>query len=483
MNDALESHSESPAASALGTFEEYRERALMRRAEAYAQIPAGYWLERHAGTFRFDNFSQLAEHRGLQALGSDQESNRKRMRTVVADNDVFAIYAGLPWCIQACEFCDLAYGRNPSAVEEREYVTLLHREVETIAKLGMQGAALNSAYFGGGTPTILNTDLLERYIAGVLAHFSASESTVITCEASPATLTPSKLAMLQGYVNRISLGVQTLDTRLRKTLGRILPKERVLEKLAMAVEHFRMVNVDIIYGMEGQRLEEVYETLKAIVALGVPSITFYRLELPEGTATRRKAELVPWPTLREYDVRLHYFLGKALMEDAGYRENPLGWFVRTGAGAAAAAPWSAMVRRWSAVTPYIGFGQGSFSTSLAFWTRSTMVRDAWQAAVGDRLIPTAEGVDMAERDRFVVKLMRLIRAVDSLDVGFLCDDFPGDPNRLRAFIAEQRDLGLMRELAADHVALTPAGQSLVHWIVADAIRAFCEAGAGPGERP
>jgi oxygen-independent coproporphyrinogen III oxidase len=469
------------------TFESVRAAASSEMSRAYARIPDRYWEGRSARNFRFDNLSELVRMKpAVSPL--DREGLEDALRDAIASSPVVSIYAGVPWCVQSCPFCDLAYARNPNVETQLRYIETLHSEVEHLAAMGLGDKTVSSLYFGGGTPTVLKPDLLERYVKGVLAHFPRRQKAVITCEASPATLTRPKLEYLSTVANRLSLGVQTLDTPLRKAEGRLLTREAALEKIELALGLFKIVNCDVLYGLREQSLESFYETVKDLIDRGVPSITLYRLELHPGTWTYQQEALDSWPAVQERHAREFYFLGRWMLEASGYIEDPLGWFIKTSSAPApgVALTWSDYVNRWRKVTPYLGVGQGSFSTTPGFWMRNARDLPGWEAAVCDGRVPNAEFVPLDEMDQFLVRLMRVIRSVRSIDRGLLLSDFPGDPSDLVGFLDRLAEFGLTESDGDAAFSLTSAGRSLVHGIIADAVAALTLSGctsASPARRP
>jgi oxygen-independent coproporphyrinogen-3 oxidase len=444
---------------------------------AYAKLPAEYWSGRDAFSFYFDNFSQLA-HTGPRKRRAHYEDVTAAVQRNLDEHDRSSVYVGVPWCIQSCPFCDLAYARNPTLSQERHYIDVVHREVENLSKRGLGKHRMNGVYFGGGTPTVLGLDVLRYYIDGVLQWLPNRKDAVVTCEASPATITRRKLEYLATVANRISFGVQSLDTQLRKAEGRLLSGEAVLEKVALALEYFQLVNCDVIYGFRNQTLESFYETIKQLIECGVPSLTLYRLELRLGTASFEAGKDDPWDLLSDRNCRLFYYLGRYMLEYAGYTENPLGWFVKRTTSKSEAVPWSRFVQQWGNAAPYFGFGQGAFSTSIQSWQRNSPHLKDWEAAVmGDRL-PISEFVTLSDTDRFLVRWMRMIRSVPFIDEKFLLDNFPGEPALLQEFIDQMHEYGLLTRYDGQ-LLLTDAGQSLVHWIIIDSMSALTGAPTGP----
>lgn len=448
-------------------FEDAQRLADARTSEAFARVPEPYWTGRDAFGFRFDNLRNMVERNHRGGLPADDEIARA-IRDVAAKQSSIAVYAGLPWCVQTCSFCTLSYGNNPRAEERAEFVRLLHREIDLQRDAGLAAPALNSCYFGGGTPTILDPELLRAWIDGVLERFATTPRTVVTCEVSPATVTARKLDALEGRATRISIGVQSTDTVLRRANGRLLERERLLSQIRMVRERFSLINADVMYGLPDQELEHIHQTLADLVALEIPSITLYRTELFPGTTMYDRGRTAPWPTVQEKHARRQYFFGSVVLEAAGYVQNPLGWFVRN-PDARTRAPWSTMINNWAKVVPYFGFGVGAFSTSESWWMQNTESIPEWKARVAAGRPTVSTFIPLDDTERFMVRFMRHLRAHRRIPWRFLVDESGHAEPALHAFFDPARAHGLFRD-DGDDLVLTDAGESLVHWIIDDFAR-------------
>jgi oxygen-independent coproporphyrinogen III oxidase len=437
--------------------------AEARMREAFARVPETYWVGRDAFSFRFDNARYMAERSHRRITPSDDEVDRAL--SAVAGSQPVGVYAGLPWCVQTCSFCTLSYGSNPRTEERQKFVRLLHREIDLQRNRNLGKQALNSCYFGGGTPTILAPEMLGEWIDGVLEQFEVSPRTVITCEVSPATVTERKLDVLERRATRISVGVQSTDSELRRAHGRLLERERVLDQLRMICKRFSLVNADVMYGLADQGLDKIYRTLVDLIGLGIPSITYYRTELFPGTKDYDRARVSPWDTVPEKQARRQYFFGQAVLEAAGYTQNPLGWFVRN-PDARTRAPWSAMINNWSKVVPYFGFGVGAFSISEKWWMQCTESIPDWTARVEAGRPTVATLIPFDDTERFMIRFMRHLRAHRRIPWRFLVDESGHTESRLHAFFGPALAHGLFQS-DGDELVLTDAGEALVHWIIDD----------------
>ncbi|AIN58121.1 hypothetical protein O165_007395 [Pseudomonas soli] len=451
-------------------FNDVLDAAMTRMNHCYQQVPTHFWADRTAFTHRFDNLRQMAGRSVSPPLKPAQAQQAVVHELSTAKRT--ALYLGVPWCIQTCSFCDLAYSRSPRAEEKREYIEVILQELDTYNAAGLASTPAGSIYFGGGTPSILDNDLLATFVDGTLQRSNLANNAVITLEASPATLTDSKLKLLSSRVNRMSLGVQSTDTALRQREGRILPREKLLARVATTLEYFDLVNTDVLYGMPGQSLESVFLTLKDLVDLGVPSITFYRNELFPGTKSFQLARQQPWATVSEHKAREMYFLGKTYLESCGYHESPLGWFVKH-KKTEAITSWETMIERWSTVVPYFGLGMGAFSTAANYWVQNNESLSGWMERVRGGRLPLASGSLFDDKERFMVTLMRYIRVFSRVKRDYLLTQSGSTRFAVERLIQTWLEMGLaMHE--DEWLVFTEAGCSLIHWLIDDLAHAFVD---------
>ncbi|MBO0480887.1 radical SAM family heme chaperone HemW [Candidatus Enterococcus courvalinii] len=192
-------------------------------------------------------------------------------------------YIHIPFCEHICYYCDF----NKVFLEGQpvdEYVEMLLKEMELMMEKHPI-ADLETLYIGGGTPTSLSAQQLDRLLAGardILPFRSGKEFTV---EANPGDLTREKLQVMKNYdVNRLSMGVQTFDNRLLKKIGRKHTAEDVYQTMSfLEAENFSNVSIDLIYALPGQTLENYRDTLEKALALDLPHYSLYSLILENKT--------------------------------------------------------------------------------------------------------------------------------------------------------------------------------------------------------
>lgn len=187
------------------------------------------------------------------------------------------IYIHIPFCVRKCNYC--AFNSKVSNAEEiSDYVDALISEIKSIHSTLF--TFHSSLYFGGGTPTILKINQLEK----ILSQFKFDSAAEITIEANPGTVDENYLKNLReiGF-NRISLGVQSFNDELLKILGRIHDSKTALETIQTAKKFFDNVSIDLMYGLPRQKLEDVQKSVEIAVAQDIQHISIYGLEIEDGT--------------------------------------------------------------------------------------------------------------------------------------------------------------------------------------------------------
>lgn len=202
------------------------------------------------------------------------------------------LYLHIPFCIRKCEYCDFLSG----PADERNRRTYLDALLRELAAVGPQAEdyEVTSVYIGGGTPSLLPGEWMEKLMAGVREGYCLAKDAEISMEANPGTLTKENLA---GYrragINRLSLGCQSTDDAELKLLGRIHTWAQFQESFRMAREAgFTNLNVDLMSGLPGQHLASWEESLETIARMEPEHISAYSLIIEEGTPfSARKLDL------------------------------------------------------------------------------------------------------------------------------------------------------------------------------------------------
>ena len=205
--------------------------------------------------------------------------------------DGYSLYIGIPFCPTTCLYC--SFTSYPICVwkdKMDDYLTALEKEMEATAQI-MQGKILDTVYIGGGTPTTLQAEELDRLITKLKATFDLSQVTEFTVEAGRAdSITKEKLEVLYKHgITRISVNPQTMNEETLKLIGRQATAAQTVETFKMAREMgFDNINMDIILGLPGETEEDVTYTIEKIKELHPDSLTVHSL------AIKRASKLSQW---------------------------------------------------------------------------------------------------------------------------------------------------------------------------------------------
>ena len=190
----------------------------------------------------------------------------------------YSAYLHIPFCATLCKFCYYPVIPGQRTGEKETYVRYLVREMAMYAGK-FAGQECESLYIGGGTPTSLDNHLLEMLFDGIRRHFRLAHKAEITIESAPGTLPRDKVVLLKQLgVTRLSYGIQTLDTQLLASLNRNYSVHEAVEEMQTAVEVIGNVNIDTMYGFEGEPDNALIETLSRFIAIGVPCVSIYSLD-------------------------------------------------------------------------------------------------------------------------------------------------------------------------------------------------------------
>ena len=196
------------------------------------------------------------------------------------------VYLHIPFCRKRCHFCYFRVYTDKNASEVNQYLDVLAREFELYGELpAIAGRPLNFVYFGGGTPSFLSTQQLQRLVKRLGAVAAWHNAEEITFECEPGTLTENKLAAIRRLgVTRLSLGVENFDDRILELNGRAhrSPEIGQAYRYARALA-FPQINIDLIAGMVGETEDNWRACIDKTLELDPDSVTIYQMELPFNT--------------------------------------------------------------------------------------------------------------------------------------------------------------------------------------------------------
>ena len=239
------------------------------------------------------------------------------------------IYIHIPFCAKRCLYCD--FFSSTDMQFKTPYIQAIIREME-LRKDYIDNEPIETIYFGGGTPSQLGEKDFEKIFDAINRIFDTSQCQEITLEANPDDMTPEYVASLQKLpFNRISMGVQSFQEKDLRFLNRRHNREQAIRAVALCKEHgISNINIDLIYGLPGQTLDEWSLNLEEAILLDVPHISAYHLIYEERTA---RYKLLKEGGITPVDEELSVSLFSTLINrltKAGYLHYEISNFARPG---------------------------------------------------------------------------------------------------------------------------------------------------------
>jgi len=240
-----------------------------------------------------------------------------------------ALYVHVPFCASKCRYCDF-YSVVGTPEQRRRYVDALRTEIDRCA--GQRTLAFTTVYIGGGTPTVLDADELDRLLSLIRNATSIADDAEFTVEANPGTLTERKLRVLTSHgVNRLSIGAQSFDDRLLRILGR----RHTRKDIAAALDATRSagivkVSLDLIFAIPTQTRDDWRRDLDALLACDVAHVSTYGLTWEEGTPLAAQLASGGVARVEEEDELWMYETAINTFTSVGYEHYEISNFARKG---------------------------------------------------------------------------------------------------------------------------------------------------------
>ncbi|NGT47441.1 oxygen-independent coproporphyrinogen III oxidase [Clostridium perfringens] len=243
--------------------------------------------------------------------------------------DKISLYIHIPFCAQKCLYCDFpSFARKDHL--RKAYIEALNKEIMSLREKH-NNLEINTIFIGGGTPSVLEADELECLLKEV-AKLNMAKDIEYSMECNPGNLIEEKLEVMKKYgVNRISMGLQAKQDNLLKGLGRIHNYKTFKENFLLAKKvGFNNINVDLMFGLPNQRLNEWEETLREIISLEPAHISAYSLIIEEGTAFYNLYENDKLKLPTEEEERKMYHLAKKILEENGFNQYEISNYAKEG---------------------------------------------------------------------------------------------------------------------------------------------------------
>ena len=304
-------------------------------------------------------------------------------RLALAALPPLALYVHIPWCVRKCPYCDFNSHEARGATPEREYVEALIADLESTLPQ-VWGRRVYSVFFGGGTPSLFSAASIDALLTAFRARLALAADCEITLEANPGTFESDKFRDYRAAgVNRLSIGIQSFDPAHLAALGRIHDADEARRAVEIAHAHFDNFNLDLMYALPRQTLDEAEADLAAALACGAPHLSFYHLTLEPNTLFH--VQPPPLPD-EELAAAIHDHVGTRLT-GAGYVHYETSAYARPGRES------RHNLNYWR-FGDYLGIGAGAHA-KLSFHDR--IVRETRARTPAEYMKRVAEGTQVVER--------------------------------------------------------------------------------------
>ena len=204
-----------------------------------------------------------------------------------------SLYVHLPWCIKKCPYCDFNSHEVAAEMPEQRYIDALVADLESSLPL-IWGRTVHSIFIGGGTPSLFSPQAIDRLLGDIRARLRLAPDCEITLEANPGTFEKDRFrAFRSAGVTRLSVGVQSFDDRHLKVLGRVHDRAQAIAAVEEAAQAFDTFNLDIMYALPGQTIDNLEQDMRQALSLAPPHISIYHLTIEPNTYFAKFPPVIP----------------------------------------------------------------------------------------------------------------------------------------------------------------------------------------------
>jgi oxygen-independent coproporphyrinogen-3 oxidase len=373
----------------------------------------------------------------------------------------FGIYVHWPFCAAKCPYCDFN-SHVRSEIDEARWVNTIARELRHFAELqGTDRPQVQTIFFGGGTPSLMRGASVARVLEAIAQLWPVATDLEITLEANPASVDASRFRDYRAAgVNRLSLGVQALDDAALKQLGRLHDVTEAKAALALAMETFERVSLDLIYARPGQTGAQWRAELQEALSFGTEHLSLYQLTIEPNTpfaALARTGELVVPPEPLAVEL---YEITQELTEAAGVAAYEVSNHARAGAE----CRHNLLYWRYG---DYAGVGPGAHSRLTLDSRRVALsterLPERWQQAVETAGHGLVERQEISTQDAANEHLLMNLRLSEGIDLAAYEQRWGTTLERSRLAALQEQHL-----LAQDGPRLraTPQGRLVLNSVIA-----------------
>lgn len=318
-----------------------------------------------------------------------------------------ALYIHIPFCIKKCKYCDFT---SYNTYDKQElYFDALIDEIRLHAKSWTDNT-FNTIFFGGGTPSSVDPKYIKK-VLDTIKQFLNTNLVEVSIEANPGTVDNVKLkSYIDSGINRISFGMQATQDDLLRRIGRIHTFDEAKRSVELAKScGFDNINVDLMTGLPGQRVNDLIESIKKTNAMGVNHISMYTLKLEEGTSLYR--EVMSNETTLP-DEKVEYAMSKearTLLDKLGYKRYEISNYAKNG------AMCLHNLHYWHN-DDYLGVGVSASSSKSGYRTMNVISIDEYAKMIKSGELPYSETEQSSDEEFAFETLMLGLRLTSGVDI-------------------------------------------------------------------
>jgi oxygen-independent coproporphyrinogen-3 oxidase len=439
----------------------------MKQNNVMVSLPGDYFQGKDGTTYRFTILKDIAVA-GSAAPIPYEDSHQDHIIGLYGKYKDFTLYVHLPWCIEHCSYCHYYRGPMPG---KNQMETMLEAEKKHVMMMDqwidLPNRNFRSIYFGGGTPTVLPAGLLEETLAYYVERYGNHEDCEVCLEASPITLKAKKIEILERYVNRLSIGIQSFDDRILKLIERKHSGAQSKEVLAEVIPRFASVNVDLIYGLYKQSISDWLASVEIAISLKAQSITIYRLDIREIPAIIRTYRQEPDKFPDEWVCRRMYDEARRLLESSGYRENLVGWFLLP-----QVKDTTVYRERWEKQSPCIALGPGLHNYAADHFYETLMKHEEYIAAAQARKLPIKHIYDLTMEKQLTWYVLAQLKSNSPVYKPVIIDRFGQELcDWFMELVGNYITWGILQD-SGDKLKLTKESHYILEWLLLELIQSL-----------
>ncbi|MBX3708240.1 MAG: radical SAM family heme chaperone HemW [Gammaproteobacteria bacterium] len=228
-----------------------------------------------------------------------------------------SLYVHIPWCVRKCPYCDFNSHEMKNSLPEEIYLSALLQELDNRLPL-IENRPIISIFFGGGTPSLFSPNTIERILDGVSQRIAVHSPIEITLEANPGTIDQVNFRdFYHAGINRLSLGIQSLQNDKLKTLGRIHDRKNAMQAIEIAKNAgFNNFNLDLMYGLPSQTIDDALHDMETALTFEPTHLSWYQLTIEPNTLFYRQTPILPTDDVI-WEMQL---AGQQLLKASGFEQ-------------------------------------------------------------------------------------------------------------------------------------------------------------------